>query len=535
MMCLLICTFAPAMLFEYIKNCCFCLKKRALMWCVFSMLSMGVGMGKNPIDGPGSSDSAFGMANWAVLILYFAVLMGMGIYFVRREKGVDDFFKGGGRIPWWAAGMSIYATMISAITYLAIPAQVYATDWTYYPMLWMALLVCVLVVRYYLPYFRRSGAVSAYAILEERFNVATRLMASALFCAFMVARMALVMYLPSLALSAVTGIDIGLCIVLMGLVTVAYCTMGGVEAVVWGDVVQGFILVGGAVFAALYLWGNTEGGFAGAWKIAVDDDKMRLFVWSLDYRRVTFWVAILGGGIANNLISYTSDQSVIQRYMSTRDERSAGRSLFMNGFMNIFVSVVFYFIGTGLYTFYKSHPTSLDADLLHTDAIFPYFMSNQMPAGVAGLLIAAVFAATMSTVSGNINSVSTVISIDFVQRLCPKITDRALLRVARWASFMSGTMGLCIALLMTTWNIASSLDYFNTVLGLLTSGLGGLFVMAVFVPRIKGKAALTGFVAGEAVVFLLFLYTDVNFFLFGGIGIVVSIFVAWLASFVEKE
>ncbi|MEE1309750.1 MAG: cyclically-permuted mutarotase family protein, partial [Bacteroidaceae bacterium] len=355
-------------------------------------------MGKNPVDVADCYGSAFGMANWAVLILYFAVLMGMGIYFVRREKGIDDFFKGGGRIPWWAAGMSIYATMISAITYLAIPAQAYATDWTYYPMLWMALLVCALVVRYYLPYFRRSGAASAYAILEERFNVATRLMASALFCAFMVARMALVMYLPSLALSAVTGIDIGLCIVLMGLVTIAYCTMGGVEAVVWGDVVQGFILVGGAVFAALYLWGNTEGGFAGAWKIAVDDDKMRLFVWSLEYRRVTFWVALLGGGIANNLISYTSDQSVIQRYMATRDERSAGRSLFMNGFMNIFVSVVFYFIGTGLYTFYKSHPTSLDADLLHTDAIFPYFMSNQMPAGVAGLLIAAVFAATMSTV-----------------------------------------------------------------------------------------------------------------------------------------
>ena len=480
-------------------------------------------------------ETHFGWLNWMVLILYLVAMLGMGIYFMRRENGAEDFFKGGGRIPWWAAGISIYATMLSAITYMAIPAKAYATDWTYYPMLWMIPVVGFPVIWYYLPYFRRLKAASAYAILEERFNLATRMMASTLFCIFMVARMALVMYLPSLALTAVTGIDIYLCIILMGLVTIVYCTMGGVEAVIWGDVVQGCILVGGAIFAALYLWGNTEGGFSGAWQLAVDNDKMRLFVWSLDYRRVTFWVAIIGGGIANNLISYTSDQTVIQRYMTTKDEKSAGRSILVNGFMSVFISVAFYFIGTGLYTFYKTHPQSLDITMQQGDAIFPYFMMSQMPAGVAGLLIAAIFAATMSTISSNINSVSTAFSVDFIQRFRPSIKDSTLLRVARWTCIVSGLMGLGIALLMATWDIASLLDYFNTILGLLTSGLGGLFVMAVFFPRIKGRAALAGFIAGELVVFLMYLYTDVNFFLFGATGIVVSVITAWLVSHAVSE
>lgn len=480
-------------------------------------------------------DTSFGFANWTVLTLYLLAMLGMGIYFMRRENGSDDFFKGGGRVPWWAAGISIYATMLSAITYMAIPAKAYATDWTYYPMLWMIPLVGFPVIWYYLPYFRRLKVASAYAILEDRFNATTRLVASALFCIFMVARMALVLYLPSLALTAVTGIDIYLCIVLMGLVTTIYCTMGGVEAVIWGDVVQGCILVGGAIFAALYLWAGTEGGFSGAWQIAADNDKLRLFDWSWDYRHVTFWVAILGGGIANNLISYTSDQTVIQRYMTTKDEKSAGRSILVNGFMSVFISVAFYFIGTGLYTFYKTHPLSLDITMQQGDAIFPYFMMSQMPAGLAGLLIAAIFAATMSTISSNINSVSTAFCTDFVQRFRPATSDAALLRTARRTCIVSGLTGLGIALLMATWDIASLLDYFNTILGLLTSGLGGLFVMAVFIPRIKGRAALTGFVTGEAAVFLMFLYTDVSFFLFGATGIVVSVLVAYLASFWIKE
>ena len=481
-----------------------------------------------------TNEKNFGWLNWTVLALYLLAMLGMGMYFMRKENGSDDFFKGGGRIPWWAAGISIYATMLSAITYMTIPAKAYTTDWTYYPMLWMILLVSFPVIKYYLPYFRKLNVTSAYEILEQRFNLFTRLLASTLFCVFMIVRMAIVLYLPSLALTAVTGMDIYLCIVLMGLVTIIYCTMGGVEAVIWGDVVQGLILVGGAIFAVIYLAVNTEGGVSAYIDIALENDKFRLFDWSNSWSQATWWVIIIGG-IANNLISYTSDQTVIQRYMTTPDEKSAGRGILVNGLMSVFVSVAFYMIGTGLYTFYKTHPAELDVTMAQSDAIFPFFMMSQMPVGLAGVLIAAIFAATMSTISSNINSVATAFSIDFWKRFRPSTTDHQLLGVARWSSMGSGLVGFLLALFMATWNIQSFLDFFNEYLGLLTSGLGGLFFIAVFMKRVKGYAALTGFVVGEAVVIWMSEFTDANFFLFGATGMVVSIVVAWVLSLVSPS
>ncbi len=476
----------------------------------------------------------FGWANWIVLALYLLGMLGLGFYFMKREGDSSDFFTGGGRIPWWAAGISIYATMLSAITYMAIPAKAYATDWTYYPMLVTILLVSFPVVRYYLPFFRRLNVTSAYEYLERRFNATTRLMASALFIVFMVARSALVLYLPSLALTAVTGIDIYICIILMAVITIAYCTMGGVEAVVWGDVVQGIILVGGAFLAAGYLIFCTEGGAGGFVDLALDNDKLRLFDWSFDWRSATFWVIILGG-MANNLISYTSDQTVIQRYLTTKDEKDASRGIMMNGLMSVFISVAFYFIGTGLYTFFKTHPAELDYTMQNADTIFPFFMMSKLPAGVAGLLIAAIFAATMSTISSNINSISTAFSVDFWKRFRPQTTDKQMLSVARYSCFLAGILGMGIALLMATWEILSLLDFFQEILGLLSSGLGGLFLMGIFFPRIGGKSALIGFCSGVAAVFLVKNFTDASFLLYGVIGMAVSVIVALLLSFVLRE
>ena len=477
---------------------------------------------------------SFGWLNWFVLIAYLAGMVALGYYFMRREGDADDFFKGGGRIPWWAAGISIYATMLSAITYMAYPAKAYATDWTYYPMLVTILIVSFPVIKYYLPFFRRLNVTSAYEYLERRFNAATRIMASALFIVFMVARMALVLYLPSLALTAVTGIDLYICIVLMAIVTIVYCTMGGVEAVVWGDVIQGFILVGGALFAVAYLIWGTEGGLEGFLQIGMDNHKFRLFDWSFDYRSATFWVILLGG-LANNLISYTSDQTVIQRYLTTKDEDGARRSILLNGVMSVFISIAFFAIGAGLFTFFKTHPAELDFTMAKADTIFPFFMMSQLPQGLAGLLIAAIFAATMSTISSNINSVATAFSMDFYKRWKPEASDRNTLLVARRTCVIAGLLGMGIALLMATWEILSLLDFFQEILGLLSSGLGGLFLMGIFFPRIGGKAALIGFICGVTTVFLTRYFTDASFLLYGAIGMGVSVLTGWICSFFIKE
>ncbi len=476
----------------------------------------------------------FGLLNWVVLILYLVGMIGLGVYFMQRQKGGEDFFKGGGRIPWWAAGISIFATMLSAITYMSIPAKAYATDWTYYPMQICILIVSFPVIKYYLPFFRRLNVTTAYEYLERRFNYATRFMASLLFIVFMVARTALVIFLPSLAMTAVTGIDIYICIVLMAVITIVYCTMGGVEAVVWGDVIQGIILVGGAIIAAAYLIVQTgENGASDFWQIATDNDKFRMFVWSLDWKSATFWVVILGG-LANNLISYTSDQTVIQRYLTTKDEKSAARGILTNGLMSVVVTIAFFTIGTGLYTFFKTHPAAMDITMQKTDAIFPFFMMSQLPAGLAGLLIAAVFSATMSTIASNINSISTAFTVDFWSRF-RAVTDAGKLKTARYAGIAAGLIGMFIAILMAMVDIQSLLDYFNTILGLLSGGIGGLFMMGIFFPRIGSKAALIGFLCGTGVVIWMNFCTPASFLLFGFVSMAVSVVVALLLSYAMPQ
>ena len=318
----------------------------------------------------------------------------------------------------------------------------------------------------------------------------------------------------------------------MALITILYCTMGGVEAVVWGDVIQGIILVGGAILAAVYLIVNTgDNGASDFFHIATDNDKFRLFLFDpehpFDFVNATWWVVILGG-LANNLISYTSDQTVIQRYLTTSDEKSAARGILTNGLMSVVVTIAFFTIGTGLYTFFKTHPAELDITMAKGDAIFPFFMMSQLPAGLAGLLIAAVFAATMSTIASNINSISTAFTVDLWGKMKKKtplssadiegneapsgaVGGAGTVRVARIAGICAGMLGMAIAWLMATVDIQSLLDYFNTILGLLSGAIGGLFLMGIFFPRIGSKAAIIGFICGTATVLYMNFYTNANF------------------------
>jgi SSS family transporter len=417
---------------------------------------------------------------------------------------------------------------------MAIPAKAYATDWKYFPLAFTILLMAFPVVKYYLPFYRRLNVTTAYEYLEKRFNYSVRFVASGIFILFMVARMALVLFLPSLALSVVTGIDIYLSIVLMGVITIVYCTMGGVEAVVWGDVIQGFVLLGGAVLAVAFLVFGVDGGPGKVIEIALENDKLTMFDFSFSLKSATFWVIILGG-LANNLISYSSDQTVIQRYLTTKDEKSAGKGIIMNGILSVFVLVIFYSIGTALYVFYKTRPEELNFAMQNTDSIFPHFIMAEMPVGIAGLLIAAIFSATMSTVSSNVNSISTAFTSDFYRHFFPGASDKRQLCVARWSGIAFGGLGVAFALLMATLNILSLMDYFNYILGLMTSGLGGLFLIAIFFPRVDGRSALGGFILGIAVLFYVNSQTGISFWMYGFIGIAATVLFAWIFSLFFKN
>jgi SSS family solute:Na+ symporter len=187
-----------------------------------------------------------GWPNWVVLGGYLAVLVGVGIYFAKREKSTEDFFLAGRRIPWWAAGLSIFGTQLSAITYLAMPARAYATDWSLLPLNIGILLIAPIVIYIYLPLFRSLNVTTAYEYLEKRFHVSIRVLGSLSFVAFQLGRMGIVILLPALALSAVTGANVYLCIALIGLLSTVYTALGGMEAVIWTDVLQAVVLIGGA-------------------------------------------------------------------------------------------------------------------------------------------------------------------------------------------------------------------------------------------------------------------------------------------------
>ena len=471
----------------------------------------------------------FGGWNWTVLTIYLVSMLLLGYYFVCKSQNTDDYFKGGGRLPWWAAGISIFATMLSAITFMAIPAKAYATDWRYFPMAITILIMAWPVLHYYLPFFRRLNILTAYEYLEYRFNNVVRLVASTLFIIFMLSRMALALFLPSLALTTVTGIDIYMCILLMGIVTLVYCTMGGAEAVVWSDVIQGIVLLGGALLTVVFLVVSIPGGFSEVIDIAITDEKLRLFDFSWSFESATFWVIILGG-LANNLITYTSDQAVIQRYISTKTEKSAGNSILLNGFLSVLVSVIFYFIGTGLYVFYKTYPEKIDCGMQNMDAIYPHYIMAELPVGLAGLLIAAIFAATMSTISANMNSIATAFTVDFYRKFCNNSSEKKQLSVARWASIISGSIGIVLALLMAGMNILSLFDFFNYLLGILSSGVAALFIIGIFMPRVGTVAAVCGFFTGNIILLLICKYTSVSFLIYGFIGIMLTLLLSLIFS-----
>lgn len=472
-----------------------------------------------------SNGFSFGWVNYAVLLLYFGGMLLMGFYFMKRNENTNDFFKAGGRIPWWAAGISIFATTLSAITFLSIPAKTYATDWRMLLFNICIILVVPVVIRYFMPFFRRFNLDTAYQYLEHRFSRPVRWIASALFVIFMVSRIAIVLFLPALALNAVTGFNIYLSIIVMGIVTIIYSTSGGMEAVVWGDVIQGFILIFGAIAAFIFTITGIEGGLGEFWSTSVNFHKFQTFDFRFDFSQPVFWVVLIGG-VANSLITYTSDQSIIQRYMTTKNEKATANSIWLNGILSVPVTLLFFLIGTGLFAFYKASPEKMIINNANIDSVFTQFIVSEMPVGLAGLLVAAVFAAAMSTLSSNINSSAAVITADFFQTLSKKITLKGKMLVARWSGIICGLLGLGMALILATWNIASLWDQFNTFLGLLTSGLGALFILGIFFPKVGSRSALLGILGGLVILMLLKEYSNLSFLLYGFIGMASSILIA---------
>lgn len=465
--------------------------------------------------------------NLVILALYFLVLIFMGLYFSRRQKNSDDYFKGGGRIPWWAAALSLFGTGLSAITFMAVPAKTFATDWAYFMRGSTILLIPLLVNWLFIPYFRKVNITSAYEYLEMRFNKLVRLLGSLSFLIFQIGRLAVVLFLPSIALNVVTGIDINLCILLMGGVSVLYTFMGGIEAVIWTDVLQVVVLAGGGLLCFFTILGSMEDGIVTILDQGVAAEKFELFNWAFDFKQPTIWVVVIGG-FFSNLIVYSSDQTMVQRYLTTKDTRGAQKSLWTNAIIGLFSAALFFFIGTSLFVYYQSFPHLLAPEMKSTDAIFPWFIISQLPDGISGLLIAGIFAAAMSSLSSSMNSAATVYTVDFHSLMAPSFDA---LKVGRIATLIFGVLGTAFALYMAASDIKSAWDAFLKVVGLITGGLGGLFLLGIISRRANGPGAIIGLLFSVLFQYWVSTHGIVHFVLYTATGFLSCLVVGYLASF----
>ncbi|QZE14659.1 sodium/solute symporter [Halosquirtibacter laminarini] len=462
-------------------------------------------------------ESSLGWLNILVLIIYFGLLVWIGYYFSKRQKNTEDYFKGGGRVPWWAAGLSIFGTALSAITFMAIPAKSYATDWSY---IWLNLGVVVvapIIVYLFIPYFRKQNITTAYEYLELRFNYFLRAAGSASFIIYQIGRMGVVLFLPAIALNVVTGIDIYVCICMMGVLSLLYTLMGGIEAVIWTDAMQVVVLLGGAILTLFLISNQVDGGFTGIMNVAIEDHKIQAFNTAFDWRQPTLWVVLIGG-VFNQFSTYASDQTMVQRYLTTSDTKSAQKSVWTNALLTIPATLIFFFVGTALYAFYKQHPADMNYSLVNGDSIFPWYITNELPNGVVGILISGIFAAAMSSVSSSINSAATSYCVDFHFRMF-KSSDQSM-QVARRATLVIGLLGTAFALIMASMEIKSLWDSFNKVLGLVIGGLGGLFLLGILFPKVNGKSASIAFILTIIVQILISNFTQLHLLLYTATGVI---------------
>lgn len=482
------------------------------------------------------SKEGFSLADIVVIILYFAALLGIGIFFSKRQKNANDYFKGGERIPWWAAGLSLFGTALSAITFMAIPAKAFSTDWSYMLFNVGIVLVAPIIMFIFIPFFRKLDITTAYQYLEIRFNSLIRVICSLAFIIFQVGRMGVVLFLPAIAINIVTGFNIFLCIALMGVFSILYTRMGGIEAVVWTDALQVVILLGGAIFAIFHIVAQIPGGWSETMTIAIDCSKLDLGDCSFDFTSPTVWTVLIATCFTN-LTMYGTDQSMVQRYLTTSSKKAAQKSVLTNALLTIPATIIFFFIGTVLFVFYKTYPTELSPAMENVDAVFPYYIYTKLPKGLIGLLISGIFAAAMSTLSGSMNSAATAFEVDIRPKLFPKSTmatgaddKKRELKRAKRTTMIIGVLSLLFAFLMATWDINSLWDEFNTILGLILGSMGGLFFLGMVTKRANAKGALIGMIVSIIVQALVARYTPVYLLLYTTVGFVTCFVVGYVAS-----
>ncbi|HHY86559.1 MAG TPA: sodium/solute symporter [Verrucomicrobia bacterium] len=429
----------------------------------------------------------------AIVCVYFAVVFGIGVYFSRHQKTTQDYFLAGRRVPGWVVIFAIVGTMISSTSFVGHSGNVFATNLWALPQFLMLPVVMVFVSRFVVTFYRRTVRMSIYDYLEKRFSYPARAYGAAAFIVSRVVDMSATLYFLAIPVSFMTGIHMGWVIVIVGVVTLVMTVAGGIAAVVYADVLQGALLVGGALACLGIALFRPEGGPGAVLSTAWDGGKFALGDWSFSWVTDNVWVFLVGGAIWA-VQRYALDQHIVQKYLVAKTDRDARKSAYFGALACLPVWGLFFLLGACLWAFFQLTGAELPGDVARVkDNIVPYFIKTQLPVGAIGLVIAALAAAAMSSLDSDLNSMATVIVDDYYSRLRPRASDREQLMVGRVAVALLGVSAIVFSL---SWiGIGTAMEFGVQLFSIATAGMLGLFALGALTKRATARGALIGIIA----------------------------------------
>lgn len=474
------------------------------------------------------------MLDYGVIVGYFCIIALIGVIASRKHRNSSaDFSLGSRQVPWWVAGISMFATGASAISLMSIPALAFSSNLVFLFPTAILILSYFIQSRLIYPLLRRMEITSTYEYLERRFNRTLRLIASAqciLFQTF--GRASVVLVLPSLAISATTGIETWKCVLLMSGITMIYTVFGGFNAVVWTDVFQGllkFLAPLGMILICIF---SLPGGPKQFVEIGLTHHKFDFAMFTWDATLPAVWILFLNALLAST-IQQAGDQPVIQRVFSAPDkEVRRVAAMFLS--CGVLISIVVNVLGIAIFAFFHANPGKLDP-LSQNDKIMPLFVIQQLPHGIVGVVVAAIFASAMTTVASSMNSSATVFTEDFFLRWKPDAPDKLRLRVLRGASLIVGLIATGIALILAKQNTKSFMQVWSIIMALLGGGIVGVFSLGMFTKRANGFGAVCGAIASIVITALVQFKTPLHWQTLSPIAILSCIFFGYVFSFFSRH
>jgi SSS family solute:Na+ symporter len=431
-----------------------------------------------------------------VVLAYLATIVGIGAYFARKQTSTDAYFAGGRSVPAWAVGFSVMATSISSVTFLAYPGEGFAGNWIRLVQGLMLPVVLVFFIWWLVPLYRHVIRLSAYEYFEKRFGYGARLYSSLAFTLMHFSKMGTVFFLLALALAKMTGFNTYHVVLVIATLTVAYTLVGGIEAVIWSDVMQSIVLVAGGLICIGVLLFAPEASPGTILSNAWAQGKMSLShpdpnVSQLDFVNLTTLVMAMNG-IFWSVQKYGTDQAVVQRFLVAKTDRGAIKAVFGGALFCVPVWTLFMFIGTLLSSFYQTTPLP---EGTRADAVFPWFIMTQLPPGVTGIILAALVAAAMSSLDSDLNCLAAVGVEDYYRRFRPQATDKQCLNIGRWIVVVSGVFATAVAMGYIAAEGKNALAVVFSLYAIFSGGITGLFALAFFTRRTNRAGVYTGIAA----------------------------------------